>query len=67
MNYYKGTQQQCEEYLSLVNSSENYQGTTTTWSDIIEREGNFYILKHEKYSSDLELSDLPNIPENEDI
>jgi hypothetical protein len=66
MDYYTGTKEQCEEYLTTVNFSENYSGSTVTWSKVIERDGSFYILKHPSYSSSLPLSDLPPLPEQDE-
>jgi hypothetical protein len=63
--YYKGTQQECIDYDVLVTSSENYQ-YNDNWANPIKIEGSCYILKHEKYSTDLEL--VKELPEtNQDI
>lgn len=60
--YYKGTEQECLDYNNQVTQGENYQGTTKRWANPIEIEGSWYILKHEKYNSDLEVvNELPEI------
>jgi hypothetical protein len=63
--YYKGTQQECLAYDKKVTAAKKYQGVTKNWANPIEIEGSWYILKHEKYSSDLELvSELPEIKQD---
>jgi len=58
--YYKGTEQECIGYNTTVTAGENYNGTTTHWASPIYSEGNWYISKHESYSSSMELvSELP--------
>ena len=58
--YYKGTKQECEEYISSVDASENYGESTKTWDIPIERDGNWYVTKHDKYTSTMELvNELP--------
>ena len=62
--YYKGTQQECIDYDVLVTSSENYQ-YNDNWANPVEIEGSWYILKHEKYNSDLEVvNELPEIKQD---
>lgn len=59
--YYKGTKQECESYNNEVTNRENYQGSTTKWADVQEIGGNFYILKNNKYNSEMEaVDDIPN-------
>lgn len=58
--HYTGTQKQCEDYNNLVNKSQNYAGTTTKWSEVIEIEGQFFIAKHPLYWSEMdEVNELP--------
>lgn len=64
--YYTGTKEQCEEYLSTVNSSQNYQGVTSTWSEVLEIDGKFYIMKHPNHDSNLELTSLTNKSNRDD-
>ena len=61
--YYKGTKSQCEAY-----NLENYNGTesmkqdpfTTSYASIQEIEGQFYILKHKDFESNMdEVSQVP--------
>jgi len=61
--YYKGTKSQCEAY-----NNEVYNGTesmkqdpfTTSYASIQEIEGQFYILKHEDFDSNMqEVNELP--------
>ena len=61
--YYKGTKKQCNDYNQKV-----YNGTlsmkldpfTTSYASIQEIEGQFYILKHEDFESNMdEVSELP--------
>jgi len=63
--YYKGTQEECIIYDSLVTSNEKYP-FNDNWANPIEIEGSWYILKHEKYNSDLEVvNELPEIKQEE--
>lgn len=55
--YYKGTKEQCEAYNLEVSQGENYQGSTTKWAELQEIEGGFYILKNDKYNSEMEMVD----------
>ena len=58
--YYKGTKQECEEYISSVDASEKYSEPTKTWDIPIERDGSWYVTKHDKYTSTMELvNELP--------
>jgi hypothetical protein len=62
--YYKGTQQECQAYDNLVSAGENYP-FNDNWANPIEIEGSWYILKHEKYNSDLEVvNELPEIKQD---
>ena len=58
--YYKGTKQECEEYISSVDASENYGESTKTWDIPIGRDGSWYVAKHDKYTSSME--EVNNIP-----
>jgi hypothetical protein len=64
MAYYIGTNQECEDYNQEVTVGENYHGTTTRWSDIIENptQVQYAIVKHDNYSSDME--EVEVLPEN---
>ena len=66
--YYKGTKKQCQDY-----NKEVYNGTesmkqdpfTTLYASIQEIEGQFYILKHEDFDSNMqEVNELPIDPNN---
>jgi hypothetical protein len=66
MVYLKGTEQECLDYDNQVTQGEKYQGVTKNWANPIEIEGSWYILKHEKYNSDLEVvNELPEIKQEE--
>ena len=54
--YYKGTYEQCKAYDNQVTQEENYVHNDN-WANPIDREGNWYILKHEEYECNLELVD----------
>lgn len=62
--YYKSiNKQDCIDYDNQVTQEENYV-ENDNWANPIEREGNWYILKHKDYECDLELiSELPQIEE----
>ena len=69
MAYIKGTFEQCKDYDALVTAGENYSYPTDNWANPIEINGDWYVLKHEDYDSDLELvNELPEItpPPHED-
>lgn len=52
--YYKGTQQQCNSYNEQVSLGENYQVPTTCWAGTIKcLDGDYAILKHPSYESDI--------------
>ena len=61
--YYKGTKTECEDYnLEVYNGTEsmNQDPFTTSYASIQEIEGQFYILKHEDFESNMdEVSELP--------
>lgn len=65
MVYIKGTFKQCKAYDALVTARENYAYSTDNWANPIEINGDWYILKHEDYESELEnVITLPNPLEN---
>jgi len=64
MVYLKGSLQECQAYDDLVSAGEKYP-FNDNWANPIEIEGSWYILKHEKYSSDLEVvNELPEIKQD---
>ena len=63
MQYIKATKKQCEAYNEEVKQGENYQSTTSQWAKVIEIQGNFYIAKHPKYSTELEI--VKKLPQDE--
>lgn len=65
MAYFIGTESDCILYDKKVTAGEKYiQGDN--WANPIEIEGEWYILKHEKYNSDLEVvNELPEIKQEE--
>ena len=62
--YYKGTKRQCQNYNSKVyNGTESMKqdSFTTSYASIQEIEGQFYILKHEDFESNMdEVNQVPN-------
>lgn len=58
--YYKGTEQECIDYNATVTAGQHYHGVTTHWADPIYSEGNWYIVKNDKYPSSME--EVDNIP-----
>ena len=62
--YYKGTKTECEAYnLQVYNGTESMKQDpfTTSYASIQEIEGQFYILKHEDFSSNMqEVNQVPN-------
>ena len=59
MAYYIGNLENCQAYDKNVSEKENYL-KGDNWANPIEIEGSWYILKHEKYTSEMELvSELP--------
>ena len=66
--YYKGTYQECLNYDRLVTEGEKINAfyKNDNYANPIEIDGEFYILKHENYDSEMELVDeLP--PQNLEI
>ena len=61
--YYKGTNTECEAYnLEIYNGTESMKQDpfTTSYASIQEIEGQFYILKHKDFNSNMEeVSELP--------
>lgn len=64
--WYKGTKQQAEDYNQAVTEKQNYdpKGTVKEWWNPTEIEGEWYILKHKDFSSEMqEVKELPQIEE----
>jgi len=62
MAYYIGNLENCQAYDKNVSEKENYL-KGDNWANPQEIEGSWYILKHEKYTSEMELvNELP--PQN---
>ena len=61
--YYKGNEQECKDYnLEVYNGTESMKqdSFTTSYASIREIEGQFYILKHKDFESNMdEVSELP--------
>ena len=60
--YYKGTYQQCLSYDKFVTETENINAfhKGDNYANPVEINGEFYILKHENYDSEMELvNELP--------
>ena len=61
--YYKGTNTECEDYnLEVYNGTEsmNQDPFTNSYASIQEIEGQFYILKHKDFNSNMEeVNELP--------
>jgi len=66
--YYKGTNTECEAYnLEIYNGTESMKQDpfTTSYASIKEIEGQFYILKHKDFNSNMqEVNELPTDPTN---
>ena len=64
--YYKSNiKEECQAYDNLVSDGEKYP-FNDNWANPIEIEGSWYILKHEKYSTDLEVvNELTEIKQEE--
>ena len=64
--YYKSKiKEECQAYDDLVSAGEKYL-YNDNWANPIEIEGDCYILKHEKYTSEMELvNKLPEIKQEE--
>ena len=69
--YYKGTNTECEAYNRKVyNGTESMKQDpfTTSYASIKEIEGQFYILKHKDFESNMqEVSELPIDPTNTEL
>ena len=66
--YYKGTKSQCEAYnLEIYNGTESMKQDpfTTSYASIREIEGQFYILKHKDFESNME--EVNQVPNNTEI
>ena len=61
--YYKGTNTECEAYnLEIYNGTESMKQDpfTTSYASIQEIEGQFYILKHKDFESNMdEVNEIP--------
>jgi len=61
--YYKGTKKQCEDYnIKVYNGTPSMKQDpfTTSYASIQEIEGQFYILKHKDFESNMdEVSQVP--------
>ena len=61
--YYKGTNTECEDYnLEVYNGIESMKQDpfTTSYASIQELEGDYYILKHKDFESNMdEVSQVP--------
>ena len=66
--YYKGTKSQCEDYnLEVYNGTASMKQDTftTSYASIQEIEGQFYILKHKDFESNMDEVSQP--PKNTEI
>ena len=66
--YYKGTKTECEAYnLEVYNGTESMKqdSFTTSYASIQEIEGQFYILKHKDFESNMDEVSQP--PKNTEI
>ena len=66
--YYKGTKRQCQNYNSKVyngTESMNQDPFTTSYASIQEIEGQFYILKHKDFESNME--EVNQVPNNTEL
>lgn len=65
MSFYKGTKQECLNYIAEVNQGESYIGVTSSWAEPIERNGEWYVPIAQppytgvKYSSAMQETELP--------
>ena len=66
--YYKGTKTECEDYnLEVYNGTASMKQDTftTSYASIQEIEGQFYILKHKDFDSNMEEVSQP--PKNTEL
>ena len=66
--YYTGTKAQCEAYnLEVYNGTESMKQDpfTTSYASIKEIEGQFYILKHKDFESNME--EVNQVPNNNEL
>jgi len=66
--YYKGTKTECEAYnLKVYNGTESIKQDpfTTSYASIKEIEGQFYILKHKDFESNMQEVNQP--PKNTEL
>lgn len=66
--YYKSQNiEDCKAYDKLVTEGEKINATypNDNYANPIEIEGEFYILKHEKYNSEMEL--VSELPKQQDV
>ena len=66
--YYKGTKTECKAYnLEVYNVTESMKQDpfTTSYASIKEIEGQFYILKHKDFESNMEVVSQP--PNNDEL
>jgi hypothetical protein len=62
--YYKGNYQSCLDYDNQVSDGLGLINVDN-WANPIEINGEWYILKHEKYSTDLQVvNELPEIKQD---
>jgi len=66
--WYKGTKKQCNDYNQKVyNGTESMKQDpfTTSYASIKEIEGQFYILKHKDFESNME--EVNQVPNNDEL
>lgn len=65
--HYKGTYQECIDYDKLVTEGEKINAfhKGDNYANPIEIDGEFYILKHQNYDSEMQL--VNELPKQEDI
>ena len=66
--YYTGSKSQCEAYnLEVYNGTESMKQDpfTTSYASIREIEGQFYILKHKDFESNME--EVNQVPNNDEL
>lgn len=52
--YFKGTKKECDQYNEKVTKGEKFHLDGQIYDKPIKIQGNYYILKHSKYYSDME-------------